>query len=184
MDETPVIQLAKAVAFAAEKHRDQRRKDQHKTPYVNHVIAVVRTLAARGGVTDPTLLVAGYLHDTVEDTRTTPDELESEFGADVRRLVAEVSDDKTLPADERKRLQIEHSPQLSDRGKQLKLADLACNVHDIAFSPPVTWDLERRGNYLKWAQQVATGCREVNHRLDSHFDQALASATLHLSQAG
>ena len=114
--------LFSALAFAAHKHRDQRRKDAEASPYINHPIALARVLTVEGGVTDPTTLVAAILHDTIEDTETTAEELRELFGAVVTAVVLEVTDDKSLPKAERKRLQIDQAPQLSNRGKLVKLA--------------------------------------------------------------
>jgi (p)ppGpp synthase/HD superfamily hydrolase len=109
--------LRKAATFAARKHRVQRRKDAEASPYINHPIEVVEILARIGGVDDVILLQAALLHDTVEDTQASPEELEQEFGTAVRKLVEEVTDDKSLPTMERKLLQIEHAPHLSCRAK-------------------------------------------------------------------
>jgi len=160
-----------AIKFAAEKHRNQRRKDADATPYINHPLAVAETLAVIGGVQDLDLLLTGILHDTVEDTGTKPEELEEHFGAEVRALVAEVTDDKSLPKAERKRLQIENAPHKSSRAKQLKLADKICNIGDITATAPATWELDRKLAYLDWAEQVIAGCRGVNDNLEKHFDE-------------
>jgi len=165
-----------ALAFAARKHRNQRRKDIEGTPYLNHVIEVVEALVRDGGVTDEAMLVAALLHDTVEDTDTTFEEIEAAFGGDVAALVREMTDDKSLPKLERKRLQVEHAPHASRRAKQLKVADKICNIRDVAASPPSHWPLDRRRNYLDWAERVVVGCRGVNAHLDAAFDEALARA--------
>ena len=169
----PQVELLRAVGFAAEKHRDQRRKGADRSPYINHPIAVAELLAQVGGVSDLPTLQAAILHDTIEDTETTPDELENKFGAEVRDLVVEVTDDKRLPKAERKRLQIEHGPRLSERARRIKIADKICNIHDITHSPPADWPLERRAEYLDWADNVVAGCRGVNERLEKHFDKVI-----------
>jgi guanosine-3',5'-bis(diphosphate) 3'-pyrophosphohydrolase len=140
----PQVELLRAVDFAAEKHRDQRRKDADRSPYINHPIAVAKLLAQVGGLSDLLTLQAAILHDTIEDTKTTPDELKDEFGVEVRDLVVEVTDDKLLPKAERKRLQIKHAPHLSERARVIKIADKICNILDITHSPPTDWTLERR----------------------------------------
>ncbi|MGA2549367.1 MAG: HD domain-containing protein [Burkholderiaceae bacterium] len=164
--------LFSALAFAAEKHRDQKRKGQDASPYINHPIEVARILAAEGGVTDPVTLAAAILHDTVEDTCTTPEELRELFGSEIADVVAEVTDDKTLPKSERKRLQIEHAPHLSERAKRVKLADKIANIRDVAARPPQSWNLERRQQYFDWAQDVVNGLRGTNAGLERVFDQA------------
>src|SRR3954466_7229451 len=128
--------LLKALAFAAHKHRDQRRKDAEASPYINHPIALADVLVNEGGVTDFEVLCAALLHDTVEDTDTTHEELVDAFGSRIARIVAEVTDDQDLPKEERKRLQIEHAPHISREAKLVKLADKLCNLRDVAERPP------------------------------------------------
>jgi guanosine-3',5'-bis(diphosphate) 3'-pyrophosphohydrolase len=169
-------QLLKAIAFAADKHRHQRRKDAEASPYINHPIAVATVLAVEGDVSDEATLLAAALHDTVEDTQTTFVELEEHFGPDVTGLVQELTDDKSLEKTERKRLQIEHARESSMRAKQLKMADKICNVRDITVSPPADWPLQRRREYLTWSEKVVGGCRGINPKLDQAFDQAVARA--------
>jgi (p)ppGpp synthase/HD superfamily hydrolase len=164
--------LLKALRFAAEKHRDQRRKGTNSSPYINHPIEVAETLA-RSGVTDPVILQAAILHDTIEDTETTPEEIEREFGAEVRKMVEEVTDDKSLPKQERKRLQIEHAPHLSEGARQIKIADKLCNLRDVTHAPPDDWSLERRQEYLKWTENVVAGCRGLNCELENLYDATL-----------
>jgi len=131
---------------------------------------------ARHGVDDPVALRAALLHDTIEDTETTADEIGRMFGPEVRAVVLEVSDDKSLPKERRKQLQIEHAPSLSTRAKLVKLGDKICNVLDVANNPPAGWSLERRREYLDWTEAVVEGCRGVNRGLEAHYDQALAEA--------
>lgn len=165
--------LLKAMAFSANRHRHQRRKGADAPPYINHPLDVADTLANVGGVEHLPTLIAAVLHDTIEDTSTSPEELEALFGRDVRLLVEEVSDNKTLPKAERKRLQIEHAPRLSVPAKLIKLADKISNVRDVTLNPPAGWSLERRREYLEWAEQVIAGCRGVNELLDQCFDMAM-----------
>jgi guanosine-3',5'-bis(diphosphate) 3'-pyrophosphohydrolase len=168
--------LFAALHFAAEKHRDQRRKGEGASPYINHPIEVAELLVRVGEVTDVVLLQAAVLHDTVEDTETTFAELEERFGLAVRRLVEEVSDDKSLPKEERKRQQVEHAPALSAGARQIKLADKACNVRDLSNKPPLDWSAERCAEYLLWSEKVVNGCRGVNPPLEREFDRVLAEA--------
>jgi guanosine-3',5'-bis(diphosphate) 3'-pyrophosphohydrolase len=174
-DSRLAAQLLNALTFAARKHRDQRRKDAEASPYINHPIEVAEILARIGGVEDITVLQAALLHDTVEDTKTSPAELEREFGPTVRKLVEEVTDDKSLPKPERKRLQVEHAPHLSPRAKLIKLADKICNVRDVATSPPERWTLPRRQAYFDWAREVVDRLRGVNPKLEALFDAAYAA---------
>jgi len=165
--------ILEALAFAAEKHRNQRRKDREASPYINHPIAVAAVLASEGQVTDGELLIAALLHDTIEDTLTTAAELATRFGAEVADLVLEVTDDKSLPKAERKSRQVAHAPHASARAKQLKIADKICNIRDIASAPPSGWSLERREEYLDWTERVVRGCRGVNAALDRAYDETL-----------
>lgn len=175
--------LLKALEFAAEKHRDQRRKGVEASPYINHPIQVAEVLATFGQVDDLTTLTAAVLHDTIEDTDTTESDLEELFGEDVAKVVSEVTDDKSLPKHERKRLQVEHTPHLSDRAKKIKIADKTCNVRDIGSKPPADWDEARRNEYFDWAEAVVAGCRGVNKGLEDYFDRCVAESKDRLERA-
>jgi (p)ppGpp synthase/HD superfamily hydrolase len=169
----PVAVLLAALKFAAAKHSRQRRKDLAATPYINHPIDVADVLSRIGGITDLPTLQAAILHDTIEDTETSPQELEDHFGQEVRLLVQEVTDDKSLPKQERKRLQVEHAPNLSTRAKLIKLGDKICNVREITPTEPAEWPLQRKLEYFDWAEKVVAGCRGSNPELEEHFDAVL-----------
>lgn len=164
--------IIKALAFAADKHRNQRRKDADASPYINHPIALADVLANEAGVEDERVLVAAILHDTIEDTETTEQELVRNFGQEVADIVLAVSDDKALLKAERKRLQVEHAPTLTRGAKLVKLTDKICNLRDVANSPPATWPLERRQEYFEWAKAVVDGVRGVHPELERIFDEA------------
>lgn len=168
----PSHPLLAAIAFAAHKHRNQRRKDQAGTPYINHPIALAHLLANEAGITDEGVLMAAILHDTIEDTETTGQELRDAFGPAVASIVMELSDDKSLPRFERKRLQIEHAAHLSDAARLVKLADKICNLRDIAHTPPADWPLTRRREYFDWARAVVEGLRGTHSGLEQLFDAA------------
>lgn len=165
-----------ALQFAAKKHRDQRRKGSRQVPYINHPIQVAEILWTTGKVRDLNTLLAALLHDTVEDTDTSPDEIEMLFGQDVRSLVMEVTDDKRLEKAERKRLQIVNAPHKSPRARQIKLADKISNVAEIASDPPANWSWQRRREYLDWTEQVIDGLRGHNPDLEARYDSVLAGA--------
>lgn len=173
-DEAVPAAVLRALHFAADRHRDQRRKGAEAAPYVNHLIEVAELLARVGRIEDPVLLQAAALHDTLEDTETTSGDLEREFGPAVRALVEEVTDDRRLPKAERKRLQVVHAPGLSEGAKLLKLADKISNVRAMTHTPPSTWPLERRREYLDWTEQVVAGCRGCSGPLERLYDEALA----------
>lgn len=169
-----MAQFVRAVAFAAEKHRHQRRKDAHASPYINHPIALARVLSEEGGVTETDVLCAAVLHDTVEDTETTPEELTATFGERIAAIVLEVTDDKNLSKAARKQHQIDHAPHISREAKLVKLADKICNLRDIVASPPAGWSLERRREYFDWAARVVAGVRGVHPKLEAVFDEVHA----------
>jgi guanosine-3',5'-bis(diphosphate) 3'-pyrophosphohydrolase len=170
-------QLLAALHFAADKHRYQKRKDEASSPYINHPIAVAELLAGVGGVTDLSVLRAAVLHDTLEDTKTTRRELVARFGRKVAGLVAEVTDDKRLPKQRRKQLQIEHAPSLSHGAKLVKLGDKICNLLDVTTSPPKKWNEQRQLQYIEWSCLVVDGCRGASPPLERYFDRVAARAT-------
>ncbi|KAM4660706.1 guanosine-3',5'-bis(diphosphate) 3'-pyrophosphohydrolase MESH1 [Amazona ochrocephala] len=172
--DSDAARLLDAAEFAAQKHRDQRRKDPEATPFINHPIAVARILACEAGVTDIELLQAALLHDTVEDTDTTFAELEARFGGAVTGLVREVTDDKELPQAERKRLQVERAPGRSPRAKLLQLADKLHNLRDIARCPPAGWSPQRVQEYFQWAAQVVSGLRGTSPALEAALERLWA----------
>jgi len=141
-------------------------------------------LANVGGVRDPIILAAAVLHDTIEDTLTSPEEIDAAFGREVRMLVQEVTDDKSLPKDERKRLQVEHSAHLSPSAKLIKLADRTANLRDVTEHPPSDWSQERRREYLDWSERVIAGCRDTNAPLERWFDETLRQAREIMSRDG
>ena len=166
--------LIEAISFAAEKHRNQRRKDASASPYINHPIALADVLANEGRVTDIDVLCAAVLHDTIEDTETTVAELENRFGPRIASIVVEVTDDKSLPKQVRKQLQIEHAASASREAKLVKLADKICNLRDILNAPPADWPAERKQAYFDWAAQVVANIRGIHPGLEAAFDELYA----------
>lgn len=164
------ILLMRAAHFAAQKHADQRRKGERQEPYFNHLADVAHILAEHTDGADITLIAAGFLHDTLEDTDTTYEELVTEFGAEIADVVREVTDDKTLPKPERKRQQVENAPHKSPRAKMIKIADKISNLKSILHSPPPDWPQERKQQYFDWAKEVVSGCRGECVSLDEVFD--------------
>src|SRR6266849_6114480 len=137
----PVRRILAAAQFAAEKHVQQKRKGAAQEPYINHLVEVAHLIAGSSDTLDTELVMAGFLHDTVEDTDVTQDELVRLFGNDVAGLVAEVTDDKSLPKTERKALQVKNAVKKSPRAQTLKLADKISNLRSILASPPADWSL-------------------------------------------
>lgn len=163
-----------ALVFATERHRHQRRKGMDHLPYVNHLVAVVDLLWRVGGVRDPEVLAAAFLHDTVEDTDTKPEELERLFGARVRSLVMELTDDRSLPSPVRKRIQEEHAASLTLEARAIKLADKISNVDDVLHRPPFGWSKGRRQEYVAWAGRVVDRLRGDWPALEAEFDRLIA----------
>jgi guanosine-3',5'-bis(diphosphate) 3'-pyrophosphohydrolase len=165
------VLISRAADFAARKHQDMRRKGVRQVPYINHLADVAFLLAVATEGADAELVAAGWLHDTVEDTGTSREELALTFGDEIASLVMEVTDDKALPKDERKRLQIVKTPSKTSRAKMLKLADLISNLRQF----PEDWEAQRVNAYFEWADRVAAGCRGVNPKLEHTLDEAVAS---------
>jgi len=161
--------VLRAAAFAAEKHRNQRRKDQEASPYINHPIQVAHILV-QADVEDPEVLAAALLHDSIEDTNTSFEELEIVFGYEIANIVAECTDDKNLSKLERKQAQIDHAAKISRQAKLVKLADKIANVNDMNDAPPAGWSLERKREYFDWAKQVVDRMRGTHARLEARFD--------------
>lgn len=165
-----VAAIVKAAQFAAEKHKNQRRKDVDASPYINHPLALASVLAVEGGVENPDVICAAMLHDTVEDTDTTAKELTDIFGDKVTSIVLEVTDDKSLEKAVRKEEQVRHAPLISPEAKLVKLADKICNLRDILASPPADWTAERKKAYFDWAARVVAGVRGIHPGLEATFD--------------
>jgi len=175
MTDPPIVALARAFNFAAARHVNQRRKGEAAEPYMNHLTEVAELVAVATRGSDPEIILAAVPHDTVEDTETTLDDLRRAFGQRVAELVSEVTDDKSLPKQVRKDLQIERAAQASRGAQVIKLADKTSNLRALASSPPKGWSDERRMEYVVWAQRVVDGCRGANDWLAGQFDIAAAA---------
>jgi guanosine-3',5'-bis(diphosphate) 3'-pyrophosphohydrolase len=175
--------VLRAAEFAADKHREDKRKGQTGRPYIGHCIDVAELIANIGKVDDATVLAAAVLHDTVEDTKTTRTELVEKFGAEIDALVAEVTDDKMLDKDERKKMQVQHAPHLSYGGKLINLADKISNVREIGADPPKGWDKKRRRDYFDWATRVVTAMGSVNQSLEEMFARTVEESSLTLDSS-
>jgi (p)ppGpp synthase/HD superfamily hydrolase len=167
----PTVALTRAYNFAAQKHVDQRRKGAAAEPYMNHLTEVAE-LVAQATNGDLDVVIAAILHDTVEDTDTSIDELRTAFGPRIADLTAEVTDDKSLPKQVRKDLQVEHAPHASWGARVIKLADKTSNLRSLLASPPPDWPRARRDDYVDWARRVVAGCRDANAWLAEQFDEA------------
>ncbi|MDB9801209.1 HD domain-containing protein [Flavobacteriaceae bacterium] len=158
--------LLHAIDYAAEMHRNQRRKNVQKYPYINHPLRVAYRLS-ECGVSDINVLVGAILHDAVEDTDATLEDVKKLFGQSVCDLVEEVSDDKSLPKAERKRLQIEHIKNASDGAKLIKLSDKFHNLSSFMDGCPIGWSAIDVQGYFVWSMQVVKGCKGVNKQLEA-----------------
>ena len=174
IDEADLKILLKALAFAAHKHKDQRRRDVDASPYINHPISLADILCNEAHITDVETICSALLHDTVEDTETTDTELEQVFGKPIRDIVMDVTDDKRLPRAARKQAQIDHAADISDKAKLVKLADKISNLRDVVNNAPVDWPLERRQQYFDWAHAVIDRVRGVHPGLEALFDEVYA----------
>jgi guanosine-3',5'-bis(diphosphate) 3'-pyrophosphohydrolase len=176
MNNNNLNKLLEAASFAAKRHSGQKRKGADGEPYINHPLEVANLLANVGKVEDYDVLIAALLHDTIEDTGTTKEEITELFGAKVCEMVLEVTDDKSLPKPARKQKQVEHAPHLSPGAKLIKLGDKISNITDILKNPPHDWSLERKREYVEWGERVVAGLRGANAKLEKHFDETAAEA--------
>ena len=177
MNTTPNKDLSlvvRAAAFAAHRHGHQKRKGKDKLPYITHPLEVARILIEEAGEDDPVVIAAAILHDTVEDAGVTVAELTERFGSDVAAVVLELTDDKLLPKEERKRLQIVNAPGKSVRAAKVKMADKIANLRDVANDPPTDWDEARKCKYFDWSRKVVSALPKVSPRLAAIFEETYA----------
>lgn len=174
-----VLQIVRALDFAAWAHSSQRRKAGAREPYVNHLTEVARLVAQATGGKDDKLIIAALLHDVLEDQsmHVTRKMLLENFGKRVTKIVQEVTDDISLPRVERKRMQVNHAPHLSRQAKILKIADKAANLNSILQAPPSDWSAQRKREYFAWASEVVSGCRGVNVWIEAVFDERLSQGS-------
>jgi GTP diphosphokinase / guanosine-3',5'-bis(diphosphate) 3'-diphosphatase len=168
-------ELLEALQFAAIQHQYDRRAGYDRLPYINHLIKVTNCLANRIGIKDEALLLAAVLHDVVEDTDVTVEQLERRFGGEVAAIVEELTDDMSLPYGKRKRLQVEQAGKLSPKARVIRLVDKASNLRDI-FNYPLDWTVEKKAAYLDNAIAVAERIKGDHPKLDAWFDETAAWA--------
>ncbi|MFH4979937.1 hypothetical protein AB6A40_006646 [Gnathostoma spinigerum] len=166
--------VIKACDFAARRHRTQRRKDLLQTPYINHPIGVAHILTSEANITDLATITAAILHDTVEDTNTSFEEIEEMFGKEVHDIVKECSDDKSLPREVRKKLQVENAPRRSLKARLVIMADKLYNCRDAERSTPVGWDRSRKLEYMRWAKRVVERFEPTNKALESALNEVFS----------
>lgn len=169
-----VQRILEAAQFAARHHAGQKRKGEAGEPYINHLIEVAELIVSSSEVLDTNLVIAGFLHDVVEDTAVTAQELEQRFGSDVTSLVMEVTDDKSLPKEMRKAKQVENAHKQSPRAQTLKLADKISNLRALLSSPPANWSAQRKLEYFEWAHAVVSRLTAPNAVLKAEFERTYA----------
>lgn len=178
IEENDLKLILKALEFSARKHKNQRRKDVEASPYINHPISLANILCNEAHVTDVNVICGALLHDTIEDTETEPEELQDEFGVEIKDIVMDVTDDTSLHRHQRKQAQIDHAPHISREAKLVKLADKISNLRDVSSNPPPSWSLDRRQQYFEWANKVIDQLRGTDAQLESIFDAAYAQKPL------
>ncbi len=178
MEQDDIGRLLGAIRYASEKHAGQLRKGSSRIPYINHPIAVTQLLFETG-VTEVDILIAGALHDVVEDTSTPVDDIEDFFGKTVASWVLEVTDDMSSAHQARKEAQIRTAQNLSSPAKMIRIADKICNLRDLMYYP-IAWDKEKKQNYMEWTEKVVSGCRGVNPVLDAVFEETIEKFLLYL----
>lgn len=176
-----LAEFIEAAAFAAKNHSSQKRKDDI-SPYINHPLEVAELLTTIGKIEDSDVLIAAVLHDTLEDTETTEEEIARLFGREVCKIVIELTDDKSLPEAERKQKQVDHAPHLSYAAKIVKLGDKISNIREIIHNPPAEWSVELRREYIEWGVKVVAGLRGANENLEAHFDGLVEKGRQALSE--
>jgi guanosine-3',5'-bis(diphosphate) 3'-pyrophosphohydrolase len=172
----PLRLVSEAAELAARRHNGMARKGRGNEPYINHLAEVANLLSVATEGADAELVAAGWLHDTIEDTDTTPEELVQKFSERVASLVVECTDDMSLPKAERRRLQVVNAPHKSPGAKLIKIADKVSNIRARVLPDPTAEERDDLADYLNWAERVVTGCRGGNAWLDSTFIEAVAQA--------
>ncbi|MFK4653603.1 (p)ppGpp synthase/HD superfamily hydrolase [Bradyrhizobium japonicum] len=173
----PAVRLiSEAAELAARRHNGVARKGRGNEPYINHLVEVANLLAAATDGGDAELVAAGWLHDAIEDTETTREELAQKFSDRVASLVVECTDDMSLPKPERRRRQIVDAPKKSAGAKLIKIADKISNIGARIHSDPSAEERDDLADYTGWAEQVVAGCRGGNSWLDAKFDDAVSAA--------
>jgi (p)ppGpp synthase/HD superfamily hydrolase len=177
------VAVLRAADAAARWHVHQRRKGAAEEPYINHLLEVASLVAAATEGKNPTVVIAALLHDAIEDQEVPRELIAREFGEDVATLVEEVTDDRQLDKQQRKRIQAETACKKTDDAKRIKLADKTSNLRAVTFSPPRDWSVKQRLEYVRWAKEVASGLQGVSLLLEQQFDRAAEEAerSIHVS---
>jgi (p)ppGpp synthase/HD superfamily hydrolase len=170
------VAVLRAADAAARWHVHQRRKGAAEEPYINHLLEVASLVAEATEGKNPKVVIAALLHDAIEDQEVPRELIAREFGEEVAALVEEVTDDKGLEKQHRKRIQAQTASKKSDDAKRIKLADKTSNLRAITFSAPPDWSVKRRLEYIRWAKEVVSGLRGASPLLEQQFDRAAEEA--------
>jgi (p)ppGpp synthase/HD superfamily hydrolase len=170
------VSVLRAADVAARWHVHQRRKGPAQEPYMNHLLEVASLVTEATGGTEPSVVIAALLHDAIEDQEVPAALIAREFGQKVADIVMEVTDDKALLKDERKRKQVESSHKKSREAKLIKLADKTSNLRAVTLSPAHDWSVKRRLEYIEWSKSVVAGLRGTSPWLEQQFDEAAHQA--------
>jgi (p)ppGpp synthase/HD superfamily hydrolase len=171
-----LVNVLRASDLAAQWHVHQRRKGAAGEPYINHLLEVANLVTQATNGLETNVTIAALLHDAIEDQKVKAKTIAKEFGQYVANIVLEVTDDKSLPKEERKRSQVEHAPHKSREAKLVKLADKISNIRAIADGPAPDWTAQRKLEYVQWARDVVAGLRGTSPSLESQFDEVAARA--------
>ena len=177
------VSVMQAADAAARWHVHQRRKGAAQEPYMTHLLEVASLVTQATGGAEPNVVIAALLHDAIEDQEVSAETIANQFGQEVADIVLEVTDDKSLPKQERKQKQVETANQKSREAKFVKLADKTSNLRTIAISPAANWSFERRIEYIEWSKSVVEGLRGDLPWLEQQFDEAAEIATRSLNPA-
>ena len=164
--------ILKALNFAREKHEGQFRKDEFQRPYIVHPVGVYGLLF-NAGIENEDVLCAALLHDTIEDTNTTFDELAIEFNIEVAGLVGEVTNNPAISKAKQKLMQLEDAPYMTNGARLVRFADKINNLNDIAEFPPVGWDKAKKDRYVEFCKELIPLLNIDNEYLNKKFKEAI-----------
>lgn len=171
--------ILRATILAERAHRGTGRKSDG-APYITHPLRVAKIVAehyadSQVDVTESDVVCAALLHDTLEDTSVTYEELVDQFGTTVADIVRQVTNPKTDKVSV-KRWQVDHAPELSPAACLVKLADKYDNLSDHLRSP--IWDLERTQGYMLHAREVCRGMKSVCPPLEALLEEIWESGVI------
>jgi len=154
-----------AAIFATEKHKSQVRSNEKKTPYIIHPIEVADLVMKIGHVYDKDVLITALLHDVMDDTQTTYEQITSLYGTKVSSYLEEMTSKQGLSLKEQKKQQIMQAFRQNPSVAIIKLSDKLSNLKTLATSPPPSWSRDRIDQYFQWAQTVIENLPESNQLL-------------------